>query len=387
MVTHKQSLEDTALSRRIFHAITSHPERSISFADYMEICLYDPEAGYYAHPTGRPIGREGDFFTSVSVGATYGYLLSLALLERWRDDLGRPDRLVVVEQGAHDGRLAGDILAGLAERRAAGIPGPGQVRYVVHEPDPGRRQSLENASRQWSHPYPGDFVLEVVGDGPAQPFESGVYLCNELLDAFPVHCIRWQSGRWVECRVGLVGDGVLGWVESAIAAESDLAEAVVVIPTDRLPDGYTTELCLGYEPWVAQVVRWFRRGLWWIVDYGFEAADFYDPARTEGTLRGYRDHRRTDDPFEAPGETDLTTDVDFTRLDRAACRHRLRRRQFTDQHHFLIAAAAPWLLEIESGGAEKLAAERQRLRQFQTLTHPGLMGRAFKIAEYDRPAD
>ena len=79
----------------------------ISFARFMELALYDPGDSYYASGKVR-IGKQGDFFTNVSVGAFFGRLLAGQFVEVW-DRLGKPDDFTVVEQGAHDGTLAADV--------------------------------------------------------------------------------------------------------------------------------------------------------------------------------------------------------------------------------------------------------------------------------------
>ncbi|MEI6416211.1 MAG: SAM-dependent methyltransferase, partial [Verrucomicrobiota bacterium] len=80
----------------------------LSFAEFMEQALYDPEHGYYA--SGRVhIGKVGDFFTNVSVGKIYGKILALFFEELW-EKMGQPEPFTIVEQGANDGRLALDIL-------------------------------------------------------------------------------------------------------------------------------------------------------------------------------------------------------------------------------------------------------------------------------------
>ena len=52
----------------------------------------------------------------------------------------------------------------------------------------------------------------------------------------------------------------------------------------------------------------------------------------------------------------------------------------TDQYHFLVRSAEPWLLEIERAG--NLDAETEKLlRQFKMLFHPSVMGQNFKVME------
>src|SRR5215831_4460175 len=80
----------------------------VSFAWFMQQALYHPEHGYYS--SGRcAIGRRGDYFTNVSVGPLFGRLLAAQFAEVW-NRLANPNRFVIVEQGAHHGEFARDVL-------------------------------------------------------------------------------------------------------------------------------------------------------------------------------------------------------------------------------------------------------------------------------------
>ena len=84
----------------------------------MSLALYDPEAGYYASGSEVRVGRQGDFFTSVSVGECFGKLLAAHFSKM------QPGLRQVVEQGANDGQLAHDLLSHLPEN----------IDYVIVEP-------------------------------------------------------------------------------------------------------------------------------------------------------------------------------------------------------------------------------------------------------------
>src|SRR5476649_2810795 len=80
------------------------------FDRFMAMALYHPGFGYYANTGGpSPIGRSGDFYTSVSVGPLFGHLLARQFFQMWQA-LGKPNPYWMIEQGAHDGQLACDIL-------------------------------------------------------------------------------------------------------------------------------------------------------------------------------------------------------------------------------------------------------------------------------------
>lgn len=364
----QHSGKDTPLLGLVFQRIQKSHEKSIPFSDYLELVLYHPEWGYYGSPGERAVGRSGDFYTSVSVGETYGFLLARRIREEMhRFPIGeKPFR--IVEQGAHDGRLARDIVKAFSEGEE-GVDRPWE--YVIVEPRERVAEMLRNGVGETKPIRVVSSFAEIAGG-------SGIFLCNELLDAFPFDRLIRESGEWKELRVGLEGTG-LAWRTGPIRDE--LAGFLEGLPAD-LPDGYTTEVCPAMVDWIAEASGLFENGLWWIVDYGFEADDYYAPHRSSGTFRCYRDHRASEDPFAFPGETDVTAHVNFSVLREAGEAAGLIWEDYTDQHHFLTEAARSWLLSQE--GKVPDAAMAKRLRQFQTLTHPGMMGKQFKVATFRR---
>src|SRR6266571_5224741 len=74
----------------------------ITFADFMEAALYDPEEGFYTRP---PVGEGGHFVTSPHVSRVFGELSGRQVEQMW-EALGRPEPFSIVEAGAGDGTLA-----------------------------------------------------------------------------------------------------------------------------------------------------------------------------------------------------------------------------------------------------------------------------------------
>lgn len=366
------SPQDTLLFDLVFQRIEKSPGDSISFADYVELVLYHPEKGYYARPHERVIGRGGDFFTSVSVGECFGFLLAQRLLREWRTVLDEDAPLVVVEQGAHDGRLARDVVDAIRELAPDRLD---RFSYCIIEHRDSIRTWLSSELEKEGY---GD-VIEVFSDFDEAWSEQGVFLANELLDAFPFHRAVIENGEWRELAVG--------WEDGPAWVVRDLDGALAELLPDPsgFSEGYETEVCPFLRPWTRDASTLFRRGLWWVIDYGYLADDYFAPSRSKGTYRCYREHKASEKPFEALGETDITVHVNFSDLRRESESVGLSWRHYTDQHHFLIDSAREWLLSIE--GAPPAGKHAQRLRQFQTLTHPGLMGQQFKVAELSRGID
>ena len=331
------------------------------FPRFMELALYHAEHGYYASGRAR-IGRGGDFFTNVSVGPLFGRLLARQIAEMWRV-LGQPGDFTIIEQGAHAGDLAADVLGGL---RAMAPECHEAVRYRIVElfakleVRQRARLGALGSKVQWVR------TLEAIR------VEAGVQLSNELPDAFPVHLVKWTGGEWRE-RVVIEQGGRFVFADGP-AASGELREACARIP-GPVPEGYTTEVNLAAATWIREVTAVMERGFVLAVDYGFPRREYYAATRIAGTLSAYANHRREPDPLARPGEIDLTAHVEFDSLIEAAVAAGLRLEGFTDQHHFMVGLGA----EHFADGAN--AAER---RAFQTLMHPQFMGTSFMAAAFSK---
>ena len=338
----------------------------IPFAEFMDAALYHPEHGYYS--SGRAaIGREGDFFTSVSVGPLFGCLLARQFIEMW-ERLGAPDSFGMVEQGAHDGTLASDILTALRVISPSCFQ---SLSYTIVEPVPRLRGQQQCALAAYSQVKWAASLDEIT---PC----SGVFFSNELLDAFPFHVVRWSAARqsWNERRVDWQADR-LTWVDGPLSSAA-LSERLARLP-HPLPDGYTTEIRLGTDRWLAQVADRLRQGWLLVIDYGYPRYEYFRPERINGTMSGYARHQRVSDLLAAPGGCDLTAHVEFTSLIEQAASHGLSLTAFTDQHRF-----AAGLASLHFPDTEEMTPQRDRdLRAFKTLMHPEMLGAAFKVVCFE----
>jgi SAM-dependent MidA family methyltransferase len=302
-----------------------------SFAWFMQQALYHLEHGYYS--SGRcAIGRKGDYFTNVSVGPLFGQLLASQFSEIW-ERLGKMNDFFIVEQGAHDGQFALDVLEFVQKRLPEFFDA---LRYRILEPFP----ILEEQQRR---------MLEAFGDKvewreSLEPF-TGVHFSNELLDAMPVCLI---SGG-MEKLVGLDGDKFV-FVER---------------PIDK-----TMFNQAGLE-YIDELAANLQRGYVIAIDYGFLDEEF------DRNVQVRAQHRHLDSPFERIGDADITMSVHWRSIVERAQANGLHVAGFTDQHHFLTGIIS----QSESGDSDQslLADSRKAKRELQTLLHPEMLGRAFHV--------
>ncbi len=322
-----------------------------SFTWFMAQALYHPEHGYYSTDRAA-IGLRGDYFTNVSVGPLFGELLAAQFAEIW-ERLGRVDNFLILEQGAHHGQFARDVLESARRRSPEFFSG---LRYQIVEPF----SALQDRQSQGLKEF-GDRVLWRKSLDELEPF-VGVHFSNELLDAMPVDL----HGKLV----GLEGDKLV-FVEG--------------------PGG--TPMNQAMLDWIDCLSTKLERGFVIAVDYGFSRAEFRE------VLQVRAKHRALDSPFDEIGEADITAHVNWTDLADRAQANGLRVAGFTDQHHFLTGIIS----EFGRGGSPEppanaspartdwgqspLPSDSKTKRALQTLLHPEMLGRSFQVLALAKDVD
>jgi SAM-dependent MidA family methyltransferase len=358
----------------------------IPFEQFMELALYAPGLGYYSAGSVK-LGAGGDFVTAPEISD----LFSRCVARQCAQVLGGGGE--ILELGAGTGRMAAVILESLAAGGA--LP----ARYAILEVS----ADLAQRQRERLGKLPRELRERVVWLDrlPERPI-NGVILANEVLDALPCRRFVLRGGAVRELGVALEAvpadarDGKALDTGAAIAArklverdaqpDQALASACEALlgelPTE-LPDGYSSEICLRVEPWIAGVADCLERGAMLLFDYGLPRAHYYHRQRTAGTLRCHFKQRVHDDPYINVGVQDITAWVDFTRVAEAAVASGLEVGGFATQAAFLLATGMESLLAeaIEPVAHARLAGEARR------LLLPGEMGEAFKVMALTRDCD
>lgn len=345
----------------------------ISFARFMELALYHPRLGYYEQGFGQT-GRQGDFYTNVSVGQLFGEILGFNFA-RLLHQLPAP--VVITEAGAHDGRLAVDLLTYLKSFQPALFE---QVTYHIIEPSPRRTY------RQHELLEPFAPRVQWFKSFADRPPVRGLCFSNELLDAFPVHLVSWNARdqRWHEQLVGCHHDQ-LAFLSSPAELSPDLAQLLPHIPPSLgkvLPDRFTLELSPARIAWWKSACQSLAAGSLIAFDYGGLRDWFLQPERADGTLRGYSKHRLMRDLLRSPGTQDLTASVNFSELIEAGETLGWTTGKYTHQGTFLKEIVE----QIDAAPSEFPLWTAHRFRQLTSLIHPEHLGRSFKVLMQRKPS-
>jgi SAM-dependent MidA family methyltransferase len=287
---------DSRLARRLSDRIGR--EGPISFRDFMEAALYDPEDGYYSRRAA--IGDGGDFVTSPTISPLFARAVARVFAA---DAAGFPGEIVFCEAAANAGTFLRDFRAALDEL-APGVSRRTRLRAI--ERSAAEREAIARAGL-------AEKVAADPSEWESESFEGWVF-SNELYDALPVHRVVASGGRLFELCVTNEASG-FGW--SPAPAPAALGEYLARFAIE-LADEQAAEVNLAAAPLHRSLARLLSCGRLVAFDYGHRARVLYHPAaRPRGTLAVHARGRRGGNPLDRPGEVDLTAHVNWDDLARA----------------------------------------------------------------------
>ncbi len=336
-------------------------EGPLRIADYMALCLFDPEEGYYT--TAEPFGTDGDFTTAPEISQMFGELVGAALIGHWQA-LGSPDRFTLAEVGPGRGTLFADIARTIATLAPA-MAAAGDAVLIEASP---RLQAIQHETLAQA-PLPTRHVSALAEIEPDRPL---LIVGNELFDALPFQQFVKTDQGWRERVVTLGNDGSLTFGVGAGTVDDAL------LPADaaNAPTGAIVELSLQRAALMDGIAHRLSEhgGAALFFDYG------YFERRVGDTFQAVRRHAFTD-PLVEPGRADLTSHVDFATLAAIARKHGLSV-DLATQGDWLLKRG---LLERAGGlGAGRDQAMQESLRAaVQRLAGdgPNEMGDLFKVIE------
>jgi NADH dehydrogenase [ubiquinone] 1 alpha subcomplex assembly factor 7 len=326
--------------------------RAIALAGPIPVSQFMAAANTHYYATRDPLGQAGDFTTSPEISQMFGELVGLWAADLW-DRAGRPE-VAWIELGPGRGTLTADALRAMAK---AGLQPP--VHFVETSPVLRDLQARHVSGATWHDnvtTLPDDRALLVVA--------------NEFFDALPIR----QLVRGTE-----------GWRERLVACQDTLFLPIAgpAIPEDVIPAPLreaTPGALLEVSPASVAVTRALAQrlvrqgGAALVIDYGHEG-----PLLGE-TLQAVRGHAFAN-PYDSPGEHDLSAHVDFTTLIAAAQGMGATGWGPVEQAEWLVKlgidSRAAALARTAPDRADQIAADRMRL--------VGEMGSLFKAVAFTAP--
>lgn len=325
-----------------------HSKGAITVAEYMELCLYHPEHGYYT--THNPIGAEGDFITAPEVSQMFGEMIGVCFMDLWIR-MGKPGKVHLIEMGPGQGTLMADLLRILRPEMRSAL----DIHLVEISPALTQIQQQRLPGEVSWHKNL-DEVLNACDRGPV------FMVANELFDAFPIEQRVKTPQGWQERQIRVAEDG----------------ESLEFIPTPD-PDQIIREFCPQAREVTAKIAACLQKtqGVALFIDYGY-----LGPAQGD-TLQALR-HHQFHPILLAPGQADLTAHVDFSELEKAAKEAGAHVYGPTTQGAFLSEMG----IGLRAEGLRKHAGPRdlaQIDRALHRLLDPSQMGNLFKVMAMTGP--
>ena len=353
----------------------------IPFSRYMSVCLYDPVQGYYSRNADQ-FGKAGDFYTSSDVHAVFGRLLARQFDEMW-SALDRPAEIEILELGPGRGLFARDVLDWSCKKFPDFFA---SLRYTLQESSPLLRAKLEQNLQ--GHIVNGKAAVSAGEDTvvvetrlaasptairirrTCPPETPLIIFANEFFDALPVEILSSRG----KLHIGLENERLHEIWLPASSEELELLDRYSVHPEP----GERLEVALSAQHWMSEVSNSIQRGFALVFDYGYTRAEQL-AGRHRGTLMAYRRHSANANPYEAPGEQDLTAHVNFTALAAVVERRGMHGYNLLTQSQFLMGIGQQNQF-ADAFEDCRLPQERAKVAlQLKHLVTPAGMGETFHV--------
>lgn len=350
------------LREKIVQTIREHGP--IPFSRYMEMCLYDPGLGYYSH-SAEQFGKAGDFYTSSDVHAVFGRLMARQFEEMWRV-MGCPERIEIAELGPGRGLFAQDVLD-WSEKKFPDLFRA--LHYSLVEASPALRTRLQStfgprlAAKKAS-------LCEARDLNRRCSSAPSIAFANEFFDALPVEVVSAKGSL----RIGEEGGRFIEIWSQASAQELEFLDRYSVHPEaeERI------EVPLIAWQQMARVAEAAGVRFLVVIDYGYTRQEQLS-GRHRNTLMTYRQHSAAADPYQAPGEQDITAHVNFTALSAAAENNGMCVQPLVTQSNFLLGIGER---NQFADAFEECRVPQERAKvalQLKHLITPAGMGETFHV--------
>jgi SAM-dependent MidA family methyltransferase len=304
-------------------------------------------------------GKFGDFYTSSDISAVFGRLLARQFDEIWRM-LGKPARIELVELGPGRGFFAADVLSW---SRRTFPQFAAALHITLMESSPSLRAQLADR-------FAGETCVSIVEQLPSATFKDAIVFANEFFDALPVEVVIGGHELRVDVKDGR-------FAETTAPARLEVLEFLDRYSVHPEADE-RVEVALGLRDWMNRIDNLFRRGFLVAIDYGY-TRDEQLAGRHRDTLKAIRRHTISASPYEAPGEQDITADVNFTAMSEMAREFGLEPMPPVTQSQFLLGIGEANQLADVFEGCTLPQEHAKRAMQLKHLITPAGLGEAFHV--------
>ena len=311
--------------------------------------------GYYT--TYKNIGKEGDFYTSVSTSKFFGGTIAKHIISLVDEGFLSHDG-VVCEIGAHHGYFLADVIEFIYTLRPALLS---TLKFVIIE----RFDSLQEFQKYYFKESFGDAVsLTHYKSLDELRCENAFFIANEIFDAFP--CELYYKGKTARVEGHTI--------------EFDVENESVKNKADKYHKD-RGEIAVGYEEFALSMASTCNKFEFMSFDYGEMLS------RPDFSIRVYAKHEVI--PFfdenikrdELFSKSDITYDVTFEHVKDAFIQAGVEFIELKAQMSALVNMGILELLEILKQHVQE-NIYKQELEKVKILILPNFLGERFKMIRF-----
>ena len=282
----------------------------LSFYDYMNIVLNDPDNGYYGSGKAK-IGKDGDFVTSTSLSDDFSSILAIQI-EDWlmqiKKKLDFNKKLIILEFGSGKGCLIEGIINHFLNENPQIIE---NISFHIIELNKGMRKLQKLNLKKFLEK--GIDIKWMNLNDISDESVNGIVIAHEVLDAFPVERIQYKNGELYRQGIELnKNNDTLSFKNIPLTKSLKnyfvelKNELDIVIPPKGAPDEWTTELNIDNLIWLENISKKIDTGILLIIDYAIDSKKYYSAQKSQGTILAYKNQKAFTELLNSPGDYDLT---------------------------------------------------------------------------------
>ena len=322
----------------------------ISLSRYMEICLWDDENGYYT--SNQVLGRHGDFITSPEISQTFGELIGLWALSFYQKFIDNK-RLCITELGSGRGTLLRDAIRTICMVTKNKVDLDITILEKSERLIALQKENLKNKNIKW------------ISDIKGLSFEPQIIIANEFFDALPINQYIRNNEGWYEKKITTKNGKLCFTLGNKIW-----------VPSNSIFSNFKVGDTLEHSE---QTISIFSNicnhliqydGVLLVVDYG-------NISGIGDTLQAVNNHKFRS-ILEKPGQSDLTSHVNFKLLKEIAIKKNLYVSPVKEQQNFLLELGIKERLKSLTKNVSSAIAETVN-SEIKRLIDPDKMGSLFKV--------
>ena len=322
----------------------------ISLSRYMEICLWDDENGYYT--SNQVLGRHGDFITSPEISQTFGELIGLWALSFYQKFIDHK-RLCITELGSGRGTLLRDAIRTISMVTKNKVDLDITILEKSERLIALQKENLKNKNIKW------------ISDIKGLSFEPQIIIANEFFDALPINQYVRNNEGWYEKKITTKNGKLCFTLGNKIWVPSNSIFSNFKIGDTLEHSEQTISI---FSNICNHLIRY--DGVLLVVDYG-------NISGIGDTLQAVNNHKFRS-ILEKPGQSDLTSHVNFKLLKEIAIKKNLYVSPVKEQQNFLLELGIKERLKSLTKNVSSTIAERVET-EVKRLIDPDKMGSLFKV--------